>query len=339
MFNIRKIDLKTGIMLLLAGGIIYFLIKIYVVLIPFVLGVILAYLFYPVVKYLRQKNIPRTWAIYILFLVFLILGIIFTIIIIPSFINELENLTKTIPEYINAIDSYMDYLNREYHRVHLPSIIKEVIDRTLNKVEEQVINFIENLTELIINSLSMIISLVITPFITYYLLKDLDKLKKNILCYVPRGKRRLVLKLGKEINKVFVGYLRGQIWVSIFVGILSSIGLLFFNVRFHLLLGIFAGITNMIPYIGPLLGGIPAVFIALLSSPVKAISIIVLFLVIQQLEGSIISPKIISKRVGLHPLTVIFALLAGAELSGVWGLLFAVPVAGSIKVIVKYFIS
>lgn len=338
MFNIKKIDLKTGIMLLVAGGIIYFLYQIHMVLFPFIMGIILAYLFYPIVNFLRNKNIPHTWAIYILFIVFLFLSIICTLIVFPAFFNELENLTKTIPEYIRAIDEYIDQLNREYHRIKLPPIIKEVIDRTLVKFEEMVITFMENITEMIINSLSYILGLIIAPFITYYLLNDMDKLQKNILSYIPLEKRRYVLKVGREINKIFVGYLRGQIWVSIIVGILVVIGLVVFNIRFSLLLGIFAGITNMIPYIGPFIGSIPAVFIALLSSPTKAISIIILFFVIQQIEGSIISPKIMSQKVGLHPLTIIFALLAGAELMGIWGLLLAIPIAGSIKVILKFMI-
>ncbi|MFW6034902.1 MAG: AI-2E family transporter [Halothermotrichaceae bacterium] len=323
-------------MLLFLGGIFYFLINIKIVLIPFIFGIILSYLFYPLVSFLRKRNITRTWAIYIMIIIFLMITLIFTIFVLPVFIKELEELSKVIPDYIKYIDKYTERLTKEYHRVYLPSIIKEVIDRILAKVEGNIITFIEKSTELIINILPKLFCLVISPIITYYLLKDLNKIKKNILRLVPRKKRRFFLELGTEINKIFVGYLRGQLWLSIFVGLLSIIGLFFFDIKFYLILGLFAGITNMIPYIGPIIGGIPAAFIALLSSPGKALAVIILFFVIQQIESSVLSPKIMSEEVGLHPLTVIFALLSGAELFGIWGILFAVPAAGSIKVIFKF---
>lgn len=336
MFSIRKKEVQIGIMLLIAGGIIYFLIKIKMVLLPFIFGIILAYLFYPIISFLKERNFSRLGAIYILTIMFLFFICLTAFVIFPIFFEELEGLTVMIPKYSNSIEEYFDFLSQEYRRVQLPAIIKEAIDQALIRVEEIVIGFIQNLTEMILNSLPVIFSLLIAPIITYYLLKDLDKIKRNFLRYIPKEKRRLVLKLGIEINKIFVGYLRGLIWVSIIVGILSSIGLFIFKVRFFLILGIFSGITNMIPYIGPIIGGIPAVFIALLSSPLKALGVIILYVFIQQVESSIIGPKIMSEKVGLHPLTVIFALLAGAELIGTWGLIFAVPLAGSIKVIVRF---
>ncbi|MFW6022207.1 MAG: AI-2E family transporter [Halanaerobiaceae bacterium] len=333
MHNLKKKDIKIAIMLLFVGSIIYFLLQIKEVLLPFLVGIILAYLFYPVVCFLRRKKVSKTWAIYILIILFLILAIIISVIIFPLFLSELARLTETIPEYVKTIDNYISYLNSEYKRVQMPPIIKEVLDRTLNKSEEQIISFMENLTENIINSLSYIVSLVIAPFITYYLLKDLSSLKKSVIKLIPRDYRRLFFGIGVEINRIFVGYLRGQIWISIIVGILTGIALLFFNIRFTLLLSILAGMSNMVPFIGPIIGSFPAIFIALLSSPGKALSVALLFFVIQQLESSLISPKIMSDKVGMHPLLIIFSLMVGASLFGIWGLLLAIPAAGSIKVL------
>ncbi|MFP4662018.1 MAG: AI-2E family transporter [Halanaerobiales bacterium] len=336
MFNIKEKDAKMGIMLLVLGGIIYFLIRVHVILIPFVVGIILAYLFYPLINFMRKMNIPKIWAIYILIIIFLLSGIIISVVFIPAFLHELDNLTNAIPEYINKIDKYIDYLNHQYRRVNLPPIIKEVLDRTLNKTEEQVISLMENLTEIIINSLSTLISLVISPFIAFYILKDLNKLKRALIKCIPGEKRRVFFDMGVDINKIFLGYLRGQIWISIIVGVLSVIGLTIFRIRFSLLLGFFAGISNMVPFIGPIIGSVPAVLIAFLTSPERAVSIAILFFIIQQLESSLISPRILSNEIGLHPLIVIFFLLAGAELYGIWGLLLAVPVAGSLIVVVKF---
>lgn len=339
MLEMNKHNYRTIIMLLVTGGIIYFLFAVKTVLIPFFLGIILAYLFYPLVCFLREYNVSRTWAIYIMVLVFLLLMAVIVLIVFPLFLNELEGLTKMAPKYINTIDSFVDYLNSAYKRVRLPPVLKEIIDRTLVKIEEGFIATVQNFTEILINSLSFILILFIVPFIGYYLLRDLDEIKKNILRIIPKKYRRIFFQLGVEINKIFVGYLRGQIWISLIVGLLSGIGLMFFQVRFFIILGLFSGLTNMIPYIGPFIGAVPAIFFALLSSPIKALGVLILYVFIQQLESTLISPKIMSESVGLHPLTVIFSLMVGAELMGVWGMLFAIPLAGSIKVIGKFFLK
>ncbi|ACL69331.1 AI-2E family transporter [Halothermothrix orenii] len=334
-----KNELKIGIMLLVLGGIIYFILLIKKVLLPFVFGTFLAYLFNPLITFLRKRNISRITALYILILVVLILFISISIFILPIFIRELEELTVTLPKYVNSLEKYVEYVNREYRRIHLPEVIKEVIDQALAKLENFILNFIENLTTSVINSLTYIVSLFISPIITYYILKDYEEIQSSFLNIVPKKYRKPVLKSGREISKIFVGFLRGQIWVSIIVGVFSTLGLMLFKVKFYLLLGILAGITNMIPYFGPVIGAIPAVMIAFLSSPVKAFGVIILFSLIQQVESSIIGPKIFSNRVGLHPLTIIFVLLAGADIFDGWGLIFAVPVAGSLKVIFKIFIE
>ncbi|MFW6306948.1 MAG: AI-2E family transporter, partial [Bacillota bacterium] len=130
MHNLKKKDIKIAIMLLFVGSIIYFLLQIKEVLLPFLVGIILAYLFYPVVCFLRRKKVSKTWAIYILIILFLILAIIISVIIFPLFLSELARLTETIPEYVKTIDNYISYLNSEYKRVQMPPIIKEVLDRT-----------------------------------------------------------------------------------------------------------------------------------------------------------------------------------------------------------------
>jgi predicted PurR-regulated permease PerM len=164
-------------------------------------------------------------------------------------------------------------------------------------------------------------------------------IKRSFLKFVPKEKVKICFKITKEINDIFVGYLRGQIWISIIVAIMSGIGLYFLRIKFYIILALLSGITNMIPYIGPIIGAIPAVSISFFSSPLQALGVILLYVFIQQVESGLIAPKIMSEKVGLHPLTIIFALLAGAELLGVWGLIFAVPVSGIIKVFIKLFLK
>ena len=327
--------MKTGIMLLALGSIIYFLLKLRKILLAFIAGVLLAYLLYPILDFLKKKNVPGTWAVYILAMIFLIFSIIFSVLLVPAFLSELAGLSTTLPEYIQTINDFIGRINREYRRVEMPSTIKEALDRSLKKAEEHLIDFLEGFTDKLISGISSFFSLLLAPVITYYILKDLDKLKKGLIKWIPVRKRRLFYNIGSEINEVILGYFRGQIWLSFIVAILSTIALLFLKIPFSILLGLFVGFSNMIPYIGPILGSIPAIILALLRSPTRALSVGVLFFLVQQVENSLISPRIISKEVGIHPLMVIFALLVGAEIMGFWGLLLAVPIAGSLRVIAR----
>ncbi|MFW5981039.1 MAG: AI-2E family transporter, partial [bacterium] len=316
MNEFKEKNLKSTIMLLTIGGIIYFIFKIRIILLPFLLGIFFSYLFYPIVSFLRKKSVPKSWAIYILIIIFLLIIAIIAFFIFPVLITELESLNKNFPEYIQQINKLIDNLNNQYQRVQLPTIIKEVINRIFTSIEERLLSFMENFTEIIYSSLSFLLSLILAPFISYYILKDMEEFKNPILKYLPEDKKKLFFRICDDINNIFLAYIRGQVWVSIVVGILCTIALYFLEIRFFLMLGIFATISNMAPFVGPIIGSIPAILIALLASPMKALSVALVYFVIQQIESSLISPKIMSHELGMHPLLVLFSLLLGAELMG-----------------------
>jgi len=140
------------------------------------------------------------------------------------------------------------------------------------------------------------------------------------------------LELCSRVNKVVGRFVRGQLIVSVVVGGLVALGLSLLGVRYALFLGVLAGLFDIIPYFGPVLGAIPALVLAFLRDPLTALWTLLMFVAVQQLEGSVLSPKIVGEQVGLHPLTVIFSVLAGGELLGVTGMLLAVPAAATVKV-------
>ncbi len=336
MFNFSKKDLKFIIVFLVAGGIIYFLFLVRMVLLPFALGIILAYLFNPFIIFMRRRDFSRRGALLLLIIGIINFLLIAGFILFPVFLNELEGLARLIPDYINSVEKIFIFLDQGYKNIRMPGIFEQGLDEFLQRVELYIISTIQRITNLLLALISHLFSFFLAPIVTYYLLKDIHTIRRKFIRILPPGERKWIYLLIKEINKIFVGYLRGQIWVSIFVGVMGTIGLYFLKVDFYLIFGILTGITNMIPYIGPLIGSLPAVLFAFVSSPLKALAVILLFVLIQQVESMIIAPKILSENVGLHPLLVIFSLLAGAELMGVWGLLFAVPIAGSIKVIAVF---
>ena len=300
---------------------------------PFVFGIILVYLFNPLIIYLRKRDFTRNGAIIILSITIFNIMFISGLILLPILVKEVENLSEMIPNYIYSVNEIIKYIDESYHAFDLPGVIQQFISQFLQQMEKEMIDISKRVTEMLLNSVSIFFIFFLAPIISYYILRDIDLIKKKLTHLIPSGKKGLFLKYGRRINKIFVGFLRGQVWVSIFVVILVSISLFILRVKFYLVLGIIAGITNMIPYIGPVIGAIPAVFIALLSSPLKAVGTVVIYIVIQQVESSIIAPKILSEKVGLHPLVIIFSILAGAELFGIWGLLFSIPLAGIFKVV------
>ena len=191
----------------------------------------------------------------------------------------------------------------------------------------------------IIAVISHFIGLAISPVLAYYLLYDWPKIDNFIIGIIPVNLRRHSVQITKDIDRVLAGVIRGQLTVAIIVGTMVSLGLYFLNLQYALIIGIFAGTLDFIPYFGALLGAVPAVTVALLASPLLALKVAVMFMIIHQLEGAIIGPKIIGDNIGLHPVAVIFFLFVGEELGGVMGMLMGVPLAALGKIIFRYLLK
>jgi len=338
MIDFSKKEWKILLILILIFLIIIFLFKIRIVLLPFIFAIILAYLFKPFIKRLKKREFSSNGAIIILLIVIFNIIFISALVLLPVFIREVEILALSLPEYISIIENEYNKLSNLYKRLDIP-FIAEIVNQFLGEIEDNALAFLNNISNYILNSLSILLSIVISPIITYYILRDHELFKDTIYKIIPAHNRKIFISLFDEINRIFIAYLRGQFWVSVIVGIMVSIGLYFLKVKFFLILGLIAGITNIIPYIGPIIGTIPAALIALMSSYLQTIGVILLFLIIQQIESSLIAPRIMSKSVGLHPLTVIFSILAGAELFGIWGLIFSIPFAGVFKAVINIYLD
>lgn len=257
----------------------------------------------------------------------------------PPLIEELNALANRIPQYSIEIQKIIDSVTQKYQRFKLPSTFQLVVDNAIERIQNIILQFVERTTEVIIGILSRFFSLIMAPILAFYMLKDIETIKKNFWTLIPKESRKDIKQLLKKIDKVLIDYLKGQLLVSVVVGLLSMLGLYLLDINFYLIIGIFAGIMNLIPYLGVVFGILPAVFVASFKSFQSILEVIVMFAFVQQLEGSLISPKIVGDKVGLHPILIIFSLLVGGELLGIIGMLLAVPVAGIIKVILNHYIS
>lgn len=325
------------ILLLLAG--IYFLYLVRGILFPFLIASVIAYVVNPLIEKLLNRGFSRTGAIVLLFGMILTVFLIIFVFALPLVVEELNRLSQTLPSYVGTLQDYIDQFATDIQRIKLPAIVKQLADQTLEKAEEVGLGLINWLSDLILNIFSHVVGLVIAPIIAFYILKDLEGISDSLNSWIPVKYWDQVYRLWLEINAVISGFLRGQFLVAMIIALLTTIGLLFLQVNFAIVLGIIAGAFNIIPYLGPILGAIPAIVIVLVNSPWKALAVTALFLAIQQIEGAIISPRIMSNQVGLNPLSVIFAILAGGELGGLFGMILAVPIVGIIKVILKFIVE
>nr|WP_244262818.1 AI-2E family transporter [Thermoanaerobacter siderophilus] len=238
-----------------------------------------------------------------------------------------------IPFYTKELQKILIQLKFNYFS-YLPPQFEKVLDKNLNALNNLFASRVDLVFKSTVAILKDIIDVIIVPIITFYLLKDKNVFEKEIERMIPSKYHDSFFALLKKIDKILSKYIRAQIYLSIFVAIFTSIGLSLIKVKYAFLIGILAGILNIIPYIGPILSIIPAVLIGLLDSLSKGFWALLVCLLVQQIENAFITPKIISDSVGLHPITVIFSLIAGEELFGVWGLLLSVPVVAIGKVIV-----
>ncbi len=199
-----------------------------------------------------------------------------------------------------------------------------------------IITVLQNIANGIIEMFSQLFTILIVPVITFYMLKDMEYFKNQFIFILPKAQRMKSIVLLRDIDNVFGKYIRGQIIIASFVGILTTIALFLIKVKYAFILGIFAGIANIIPYFGPFIGIIPTILFALLDSTTKALYAAGAFILIQQLECGFLTPKIIGKSIGIHPVYVIMSLIAGGKLFGVIGLIMAVPALAAIKLTLRH---
>ncbi|MDD4168647.1 MAG: AI-2E family transporter, partial [Desulfotomaculaceae bacterium] len=301
-----------------------------------VLAVLLAYLINPLVSAIEARGTPRYGAI---LLVYLALFFFFAGIFlygVPRIIGQLNSLAETIPRYSLQAQEIAQSIQTHYIDLGIPDGMRQVIDERIYWMEEIVLQQLNKTIAALIGAAGSILKILLAPVLAFYFLKDIHLIKKKSISVLPQEWREDISNLLHEIDKVLGSFIRGYFLVAAIVGALTAVSMALLGMEFALMLGLIAGITEIIPYFGPVIGAVPAIILAFLHSEWLALKVALTFLIIHQLEGNVISPKILGDKVGLHPLLVIFSLFAGGELYGLTGMLLSVPVAAVIGVILIY---
>ncbi len=334
--NISKSTIRITFLIILCISIVYCLWLIRNGLYPFLIGLLLAYLLNPAVLYIEKKGFSRLSAILLLYCMLFLIIIIGGNILVPIILSELEALSQDIPKLVIQFNNLFQNLYLFYEKASLPYSLRLAIDDNLYSAEREVQRFILEIVGGIVGLISHSIGLAISPILAFYLLYDWKLIKRNFLLVTPKECHSSLLAFFRDADSILGGVIRGQLLIAAIVGIVATIGLYLLGVKFALLIGVAAGILDVIPYFGAIIGAAPAIFIAMLQSPALAIKTAILFLFIHQAEGSIIQPKVLGNIVGMHPITVIFCVFVGGELAGVTGMLLGVPIGAFIKLLIQH---
>lgn len=335
----KKVNIKLVHIIILAA-LIYIVLKhgiaISTVLKPFIIAAVISYLLNPIVKAFENKGIGRIFGVLIVYLIFIVIIMLISFVLVPKLIREISVLAMNIPQYSSQMQELLKKFQDSYMNSGLPESFKDVLDENLIMLQSMILTLLQNIANGIIKIFSQLFNIIIVPVITFYILKDIEYFKNQFILILPKTKRMKFIILLRDIDNVFGKYIRGQIIIASFVGIFTTIALVLIKVKYAFILGIFAGIANIIPYFGPFIGIVPTILFALLDSTSKALYAAGAFILIQQLESGFLTPRIIGKSVGIHPVYVIMSLIAGGKLFGIIGLIIAVPVLAAIKLTLRH---
>lgn len=313
-----------------------FLFSIRAVLGPFLVAFVLAYLINPIIEWLEKHKFTRSWAIALIFGLTVII-IVFTIsMILPLTYNEAARLMAILPGKISQLDSFIQSTRQQFQTSGLPEKVAFVIDEHLGNGEVFIASKIKLFLDKLPEKLASIGPYVLSPVLAIYFLADWKRIQLAFMRLVQQKWRVEWQRLWLDISHVVRCFIRGNLVVAVIVGILVGIGVKLIGMDYALIIGLICGITDLIPYFGPLIGAVPAILLGFTKSSIMALEVGLVILFVQQLEGNIISPKIMGDSLGLHPLWVVFALLAGEELAGFWGIFFSVPIAAVIRVVLRH---
>jgi len=322
---------------LLIVGLVYLLAPI---LSPFVAGAALAYVLDPLVDKLEDKGMSRILAVVAIFFVFTLLLAASILILVPLLGDQIQLLHEKLPAILEWFNNKVLPWFEQKTGVSISALkenLHEVIITAWNYVGEYLQTAAAQLTRSGLAIFALIGNLVLIPVVTFYLLRDWDHLIEKIAKLLPRNMEKNITNIVKECDEVLGAFIRGQLFVMFLLGCSYAIGLWIVGLDFALLIGLVAGLASIIPYLGFMVGLVIATAIAFFQygDMLHLIMVLGVFSVGQMLEGMVFTPLLVGDRIGLHPVAVIFAILAGGQLFGFTGMLLALPMAAVVMVLIR----
>ena len=309
-------------------------------LMPFLVGMGIAYFLDPLVDRLEALRLPRAIATAFISIGSVLIIVLALLTLLPELQRQIVNLITALPDYFAIAQTLLNE--------HLPSLAKEspLLERGIAQITARLESSGDDLIGVILSSafgiIDILIFMVVTPVVAFYMLLDWDNMVAKIDSWLPRDHRADIRGLALEMDRVLAGFVRGQLSVCAILGGFYAVTLALVGLQFGLVVGLVAGLLSFIPYVGATIGGVLAIGLALFQfwgEPQWIIAVAAIFVIGQTAEGNILTPKLVGGSVGLHPVWLMFSLSAFGALAGFTGLLLAVPMAACIGVVSRFAIG
>lgn len=329
-----------GSYLLKDWGILRGILMLLKIISPLFIGIIIAWLLDPMVSFLQKKGANRTLSTVGVFTGFILLIALFLWLVIPTLANQLQDALGIVPGIIDGINSWLTNFFGE---------LTEIYNYDFSTIQGNIYSAFENISEsitvglptLLVNVASSILSggltVVMGLFIGFYMLFDFNNVRKELLNFVPKKIHSDVIELTDRLNECLKSYVQGTLFVMLILFTVQSLGFTLAGLKAPTVFGLICAVTNIIPYVGPYIGGIPAVIVGFTISPLVGLLTLVAVVVSQFLESYVLTPIVMSKTMKLHPVTIIIGLLIFSNLFGIIGMLLSTPIISCLKIIFNFF--
>ena len=333
---ILLIVILLGIAIYLYTEISYIFTPINTIVSSIITPIIVAYVFYymlnPLVNFFEKKMSRFIGSLLAIF-VGIITILIVIVGVVPIIVEQTQNLITALPRYIEVVKGYLE----EYSDNAYVQVVVEYVNNNLNvsKISEKLVSIATSVAQGVVSSISSTASVLVTmPFVLFFLLKDASHFNKFVISLLPKKLEKPVAETIDEIDDKVGSYIQGQMLVSLCIGIMLFIGYNIIGLHYAFSLATIAAFLSIVPYLGPVIAITPAMLVAASTSWVMVVKMLVVWGIVQFLEGNIISPNIMGRSMNMHPLTVIFVILIGVNIAGVVGAIIGIPVYSILKVLV-----
>lgn len=321
-------------------GILKFVMTILKVATPFFIGFVIAWLFNPLVVKLENRGWNRAVASMVIFLVFILIIFAFFSMLIPTIYTQLNDLIASLPGIFNSLKNWITNFLNNFNSSDMVDVAS-IEANIFKSMEDLGTNITTNLPSMIMNIVGVVFSglgtMAISLVVGLYLLFDFNNTADHLLKYIPKTHKyeieTLINQIGEELRKC----VRGTLTIACMVFVCDSLGFAIAGLKAPILFGLLCGITDLIPYIGPYIGGAAAVIVGFSQNPMTGIIVLSVAVVVQLIENYVLQPVVMSKTVELHPVTIIIGLLIFGHFFGIIGMILAMPIMSLIKVVYRFF--
>ncbi len=337
-------DAEFWMRISVVAGFLALLIAAPVVLFPFTVSLVIAILLNPLAKWIHEhvklfgglKQLPYDVAILFSFAIFVAVIYMIIIHIFVPFITEFRAFIKGVPDMVVAVQQAIPELEKQFQLSVMPPEAKNFISRIIQDVGEYTLKIAQFSLSAIFSFASTVIELIVVPFITFYMMKKGNAFIQGFIGIFPDRFHGHLSRLFEEIHFVLNAYIRGQLLLSVIMAFVVFLGMWSMNIPYPLVIGLLAGVVEMIPLVGPIIGAIPPVLLGLMQGSAVMVKVIIFYVVVQQLDGHFFMPKLMGSIIDVHPVAIIAGVLIGGQLFGILGMMISVPLVAVLQILLRH---